>query len=260
MYKIMTNNKFFQETHRGPADPVRFLPRGARICTPVLLLVVLTFLTGCAGFGIVDRQGFTRMAQTMERELAARDLPHTPAEIREAAGAPDKDYGPVLFRQLSPSFMQGQVAQYYIGETFAETLQPRRSVLTRRRNGFHIEHMTQHVDVSMLAVCDWNGDGDREWLVSCRVTPKRGKREKTWYLLVPPPTDSREVLPATTAAVLSCVGGDCRLELRKSDSIARREQAKIPPTEVRDFTPGQKAITAPSAAPGKTSALEERSL
>ncbi len=225
-----------------------------------LFLCCVLFLTGCSSMSIVDEKGYLDFMGQMPRDLESHGLPGNRESVQLARHDSSYPYGAVLFKQLSPAFMQGQVANYYIGETFAQTLQPRRSVFTPRKYGFGIEHMTQRVQVAMLAVCDWDGDGQAEWLVSCRVTPKRGGREKTWYLLVPEPEDSSQVLKGTAIAIWDCLGQSCQLIRLKADRVDRTKDDAGPMTEVREFTPGEQTVTTPPAPQKDNQSIEEHSL
>ena len=153
-----------------------------------------------------------------------------------------------------------ETAQYYIGETFAETMQPQRSRVRHKENGFIIEHVSQRITVSMLAKADWNGDGDMEWIVSCTVVPKKGGHTKTWYLLVPPPENKEEILQGTPCALWDCFGQSCTLSLRDASKIRRTVKENAPLTEVKEFVPGEKTITTPPSEKTGNSALQERAL
>ncbi|MDR1776479.1 MAG: hypothetical protein LBR31_01450 [Desulfovibrio sp.] len=231
-----------------------------------LVLFCLAALLGGCGLrpvAVVDDDGFARMAARMPKELVARhilagDGSHLPA----LSFAAWDEYGTTLFRRLSPSFLFGDSGHVYLGETFAQTLQPE-SRVTRRPNGFSINHPTQTLDLDMIAVVDWNDDGQKEWLVSCLVEPKRGGVARTYYVLVPPPRDQKERLQGTTAAVYECFGLACSLYVRDSRTITRMAADPLaPPTEVQDLTPGLQPVTTPPSKkqPHSGSGLQERSL
>ncbi|MBR4741729.1 MAG: hypothetical protein IK079_02360 [Desulfovibrio sp.] len=226
----------------------------------LLLLFLLPSLSACASFSLVDEQGYTQFSSYLPQELAKRNLPSNNTEIKEASHD-NAAYGQILFNQLSPTFMQGQTAQYYLGETFKETMQPRRSTVQFQKNKFVIEHVSQQVEVAMLAVCDWDEDGNKDWLVSCKVTPKKGGAVKTWYLIVPQPLNEHEVLLGTPCALRTCMAANCTIEFYAQAKTVRTQQNKIPTTEVHEYTPGQATITTPEAQPKTTSStLQERSL
>ncbi|MDR3319861.1 MAG: hypothetical protein LBS77_02730 [Desulfovibrio sp.] len=231
-------------------------------------LVLLCFAALFAGCGVkpvtvVDEIRFDQMAKRMTRELQARHI-LTSDRSRIFAFSFDsfKDYGDTLFHRLSPSFIFGDSGHVYPGKTFAATMQPE-SRVQHNANGFSINHPTQKLDLNMIAVVDWNDDGEKEWLVSCLVEPKRGGLTRTYYVLVPPPRDGTERLEGTVAAIYECLGLACNLYVRDSKSITRAAADPLAlPTEVQDLMPGlQPVTTPPDKKPTKNkSRLEERSL
>ena len=225
------------------------------------LLLILT-LQGCAGLSIINESGYSQMAKQLPNELNKHNLPTERTEYESALVKSKEPYGQILFRQLSPTFIQGHMAQYYLGETFADTMQPRRSTVVHKQNGFVITHVSQIINVEMLAIADWNHDGDKEWIVSCKVTPRRGGHVKTWYLLVPPPLNSSEILQGTPFAIQDCLGTSCTVDIRPSDNIMRSKSSdNTPKTIVNEFKPGEAAVTAPpSNEPKNNTTIQERNI
>ncbi len=234
------------------------LVRCVALCLPVLLCA-------CAAtrpVEVVDKKDFLQMARTLRAEMQARRLLDENGAYLEASSllAESVPYGEVLYRQLSPSFMFDDTAGHvYLGETFHATRTPH-SRVQFASNGFTIFHPTQTVKLSMLAVADWDGDGEKDWLVSCRVIPLRGGRTREYYLLVPPPLNARERLNGTVIAVNDCFGLACTLYVRKSAVPHRASEEAATPVE--DVTPGLENVTeAPSEKAGRRNGgLEERSL
>ncbi|MCR4666863.1 MAG: hypothetical protein K5657_06170 [Desulfovibrio sp.] len=223
----------------------------------ISLLFLLCLLQGCATFSVVDEQGYSEASKLMAAEFERHGLPLTPETKFFSSG---ESYGHILLTRLSPRFMQGQVKNYYIGDTFKETLQPRRSILSLGKNAFHIEHMTQHVRIVMLAVCDWNGDGEEEWLVRARVTPKHGGKDKTWFLLVPAPRKAEEILNGTPIALRECVGQSCQTTVYKNAIPTRTEENTMPLTNVTEVKPGEQRVTTPDAPKEQKEDFSERSI
>ncbi|MBQ9536537.1 MAG: hypothetical protein IJU79_01975 [Desulfovibrionaceae bacterium] len=218
-------------------------------------------LTACGGMSIIDPQGYDTMTQHLSQELAEHNLPNTKEAYSSNISSSNVPYGKILFNQLSPSFMQGAMAQYYLGDTFAQTMQPRRSSVSYTDHGFHIEHVSQSITVTMLAIVDWNQDGHNEWLISCAVTPKQGGPKKTWYLLTPPPLNAEEILLGTPCAILDWQGPSPKIDLPPSTSIPRTKQNNLPLTQVEEFKPGEHTVTTPPTDPQITDPkLNERSL
>ncbi|GHU94809.1 hypothetical protein AGMMS49974_04930 [Deltaproteobacteria bacterium] len=234
-----------------------------RLC---VLFCLGALLAGCGAKPVVviEKEQFAQMARRMPKELQVRRLLNSDNAYTPALSlAGFRNYGDTLFHRLSPSFMFGDSGHVYLGDTFAATLQPE-SRVKHRPNGFSINHPTQKLDLNMVAIVDWNSDGETEWLISCLVEPKTGGgRRRNYYVLVPPPRNDTEQLKGTAAAVYECFGLACNLYVRDSRIISRTaDDTLIAPTEVQDFMPGlQPVTTPPSGTPGKKqSAMEERSL
>ena len=228
----------------------------AIFCTSCLLL-------GCATrpVAVVEQKEFLQMARRMPGELQARRLLDANLSYLPAMGfASFNEYGPRLFRNLSPSFIFNDAGRTLPGETFAAGLQPG----SRPRigpNGFMIEQPSQRITVSMVAIADWDGDGTKEWIVSCKVQPKRGGRDRTYYVLIPPPRDAGERLRGAVAAVWECFGHACSLYVRDSKATARLSaDPGAGATEVQDVVPGLQPVTTPPEKTRQTDALKERDL
>ena len=226
---------------------------------------LVALLAGCGvkPVTVIDENGFARLVQRMPKELQARRLlTDNGSWLTAFSLAGHGEYGDTLFRRLSPSFMFGDSGHVYLGETFAAT-PLRESRVRNRSNGFSISHPTQHLDLNMVAILDWDDDGEKEWLVSCLVEPKKGGLTRTYYVLVPPPRDAGEHLRGTVAAVYECFGLACNLYVRDSRGVTRTAADPLsPPTEVQDLTPGLQTVTTPpDKKPARGSfGLEERNL
>ena len=235
----------------------------------ILRLCALLCLGALAGCGstrpvtVVQKDQFIRMAHEMPKELQARNLLDKDGSyVAPFSFAGFSDYGEILFRRLSPSFLKADTAHdVYLGATFAATLQPD-SRVKRWSDGFAINHATQKVTVNMVAIADRNNDGEDEWIVSCLVEPKWGGRTRTYYVLVPPPRSDKETLKGTLAAIYECFGLACNLYVRDSRVIERdAADPLVPPTVVQDVVPGLQPVTEPPKAGGTDKGgLEERNL
>ena len=130
----------------------------------LLVLVLLTFLGGCAASGsphAVDEKGCSRFAHLFPKAAQERGI-----DGLTTSGFDSERYGDVLFRQLSPDFINQEPGHdIYLGENFHRTLTPQSHVFRDKDGqGFSIVHPSQKLSVRMLAVVDWNGDGVEEWL------------------------------------------------------------------------------------------------
>ncbi|WP_291440211.1 hypothetical protein [Desulfovibrio sp.] len=232
-----------------------------RFCA-LLCLGVLLFGCSTRPVVVVEKDQFIRMARAMPKELQARNLLDDKGSyVAPMSFAGYKSYGETLFRRLSPSFMAGETSHdVYLGSTFAATMQPD-SRVTHWDNGFRIRHATQTLTANMVAIADWNGDGQDEWIVACTVEPRMGGRTRTYYLLVPPPQNDQEMLKGTVAAINECFGLSCTVFVRDSKIIERAASNPLaPPTEVHDVVPGLQPVTEPPKKDPARGGLEERSL
>ena len=229
------------------------------LCLPPLLCACAT----TRPIEVIEEKGFLQMARTLRADMRERNLLDANAAYLEPLSRSDRGtpYGDILYRQLSPSFMfDDTVGHVYLGETFHATRTPR-SRVQQRSHGFTIHHPTQTLRVTMLAITDWNGDGEKEWIVSCRTDPLRGGRSREYYLAVPPPKHPSDRLNGTVLAVNDCFGLACTLYVKKS-SAARHGARRDGATSVEDVTPGLENVTeAPLPASGHNGGnLEERAL
>lgn len=230
-----------------------------------VLLCLSGLLLGCATrpVVVVEKDQFIRMARQMPKELQARGLlDNDGSYLAPFSLAGFSEYGDTLFRRLSPAFMLGDAGIGYPGETFAAALQSQ-SRVKHWPNGFSIDHPAMKLTVNMVAIADWNNDGEDEWIVSCLAEPKTGGRTRTYYLLVPPPRTESEPLKGTVAAVYECFGLACNIYVRDSKVIERAAADPLaPPTVVQDVVPGLQPVTEPpnKKSPAAGSGVEERSL
>lgn len=235
------------------------LSRCIALCLPALLCA-------CAAtrpVEIVEKNAFIQMARTLRVEMRQRRLLDKDGACQETLFGTDRrvPYGDILYQRLSPSFMfDDTVGHVYLGETFRATRTPH-SRVQHDPNGFTIRHPTRSVRVTMLAITDWDGDGEREWIVSCRTDPLRGGRTREYYLSVPPPKSPYERLNGTVIAVNDCFGLACTLYV-KTSSDPRRGARNDDAVPVEDVTPGLENVTeAPQHGSGaQRGGLEERSL
>ncbi len=231
-------------------------------CVALLLPALCCACATTRPVDVVEKKDFIQMARAMRTEMQSRGLLDKDGFYKETipAASDGVAYGEILYRQLSPSFMFDDTAGHvYLGETFRATRTPR-SRVQQHAHGFTIFHPTQTLRVTMLAIADWDDDGEKEWIVSCRVVPLRGGRTREYYLLVPPPKHAKERLSGTVVAVNDCFGLACTLYVKKTAAPRRGEE--IAATPVEDVAPGLENVTeAPATgAARKSGGLEERSL
>ncbi len=217
----------------------------------------LFLLGGCASTHIIDGKGYRIMAQTIPSSLEERKLPNDPSSIDETMKKNDEPYGKILFARLSPSFLQGRLPIYYIGETFADSMQPRRSTSQTFPTGFTINHVSQRITVSLLAFCDWDDDSTQDMLLSCDVFAKDTGKNTRFYIAAPAPQASDGILEATVIAIVNDKGAVETL----ADEPKLKKKTQIPPTQFREYRPGEQEITAPpSSQPSQSDTIRERTL
>jgi hypothetical protein len=234
-----------------------------RLCAALCLSGLLF---GCATrpVAVVEKEHFVLMTKSMGKELQARRLLDKDGSyVPSLSFVAFRDYGGAIFNRLSPEFILRDAGFVYPETTFSALARPGTRV-DKRPNGFTIEDVMRKIDVNMVAVADWNYDGENEWIVSCLVEPKRGGRTRTYYVLVPPPRNDKEPLSGTVAAVYECFGLACNIYVRDSRVIERAAANPLaPPTVVQDLVPGLQPVTEPpkKLPPDKRSGgVEERAL
>ncbi|MBQ7456010.1 MAG: hypothetical protein IJS54_00145 [Desulfovibrio sp.] len=229
---------------------------------PVLALcLVVPLLTACAQTQIFDSQSYLALCAEIPQSIVKRDIPKTKEETQSYAATVSAKTNSQIFRQLSPSFMEGQTKVYYIGETFEKTLQPRRSTVRMHANGFTIEHISQRVRLTLLGILDWNQDGDKEWLLACETQSKTKKpRTTTFYVIAPIPETSTEIVDGTLIAIKDCLAGVCTTRPTNNETVIRRDKESIPKTAMQEFRPGEQEITTPESTLPSQSEIRERPL
>ena len=239
----------------------------------LVLLVLAGMLCGCGArpVTLVDEKGFVEMSRRMPKEMQARQLLTDDGAYVQRLSGSSVTYGELLYTTLSPDFLFDDTGgqHVYLGETFRDTRTPSSFVHTSA-TGFTIQHPTQRITLRMLAILDWDDDGQDEWMLSCKVEPLRGSRVRTYYVLVTPPSRSGQRLKGTVAALCECYGLVCNTYVNKARVLDRNGNDKsAPATPVQDSVPGLEQVTEPPrvpapAAQGKDvtteSGLVERSL
>ena len=232
----------------------------SRFALPLLFVLALA-LSGCAGSPcVVDQQGYSQMLKRFPSEMQARGI----ASLESSSNVPSPSYGEVLYKRLSPDFIYGEQGHHlYMGENFHKTLTPHsRLTMDRDGRGFSIAHPTQRLAMRMLAVVDWNGDGDLEWLARCTVESYRGGKVRDYYVLVPDPDENQGMLHGMICATADSAGRGLApvTNVRSTASFGSKEEA-IPETEVHESLPGERMVTQPpSEEQPRQGGIQERRL
>jgi hypothetical protein len=212
-----------------------------------LLFFALLCLSACGlrSVHVVQEHQFQNMCAQLRPEMMRRSLLDEQGNYLSnplLAFTSKKDYGETLFQYLSPSFRYNADNPMSAPKTFAESVASRRDVQVRDY-GFTLKQGLDSVDLNLIAQSDWEGDGQKEWLLSCKVTSHGAPISRMYYLALPD-LEAKGVLTARTLAVFECVAYDCNLHLPQAGT-----PAYAPEAPVIESMPGPRAITSPPANP-----------
>lgn len=229
---------------------------------PLFLLSCTLVLSACSGksVDVVQPQQFKILADHMSKELIAHNLlDDNRSYVSPFVSSSSNDYGPQLYKRLSPSFIFDDSAYGMSASSFAASVTPGDRAKVND-NGFVINYLRQKVTVNMIALVDWDNDGNKDWLVSCLVEPHNGARTRDYTILIPnPPAEGP--LQAKVIGVYECFGLACTLYMRESATAPTPAENA---SNVSDTVPGLKPVTLPpgSALPNnaKEEGLQERTL
>ncbi len=231
------------------------------------LLTSLSTLMACSTkpVTVIAPTQFKHMGNHMGKELIARNMldsnmKYTVGHVTQST----KEYGKLLYAQLSPHFLFDDVAKDG-APTFAASLKKGEKVHIHS-TGFTMSSAPiqskrkvtyagggRSIDVSMVAISDWDGDGVQDWLVSCQYIAKLGTLPRVFYLAIPENTvKAGQPLQAKVISVYEDLGVVGRLYLRESHAQKEAKEEKAPQKtyeaqqgEAHHVVPGLKNITAP---------------
>lgn len=160
-----------------------------RYLSLVSCFLVSAMLAACAPGGMrmvdaVDGNAFTTMSRAMHGEMLRRNL----VDSRGSWYSPVFSFGPFragekLVDRLSPRFRFPR-AGVAVPDTFRGMMGEDARLVLRGPVAV-IEQGISRVELRLLAVADWNGDGKDDWLVRCRVgTATEPKKYRDYYLAV----------------------------------------------------------------------------
>ncbi len=233
---------------------------------------------------VVHPQQFELMAARMPQELVARKL-LTTSQNYTVALAPlnTPKYGDILYQGLNPAFLIGDTVSQG-PSSFPQSLAPNERVQLRP-TGFSIEATSHEVsskgkpkygaagrriDVDMIAITDWEGDGGQDWILTCRYIKNYGAYPRIYYVVVPQsgataPTVGQK-LQSTVVAIYEEAGPKGRIYLRDSKaqqtSAPRGTNTTFGSSHVQDVVPGLKNVTEPPSSTKKAPAnsVQERDI
>lgn len=226
------------------------------------VLVCSAFMAGCAGktVDVVQPAQFKILADHMSKELIAHNLlDSSRAYVSPLISSVAGDYGPQLYKRLSPAFIFEDTAYGMNASTFASSVTPSDRAKVDE-NGFVIKYLQRTVTVNMVALVDWDGDGNKDWLVSCMVEPHNGARTRDYTIIIPDPK-TEGPLQGRVIGVYECFGLACTLYMRESASAPTSAELE---SNTSDTVPGLKPVTQPPGtnlpASAKEGKLQERPL
>lgn len=155
----------------------------------MIALGCLLALPACAPSGIRmvdarDPAGFVAMSRAMRPAMLERNL----VDGRGDWYSPSIVLGPeqvgaVLLDALSPKFCADEL-DILDEKTFREVLMPSDKA-TVSENTAVVRTQGRTISLRLVAVADWNGDGRKDWLVTCRVSRDSSpSRVREYFLLL----------------------------------------------------------------------------
>ena len=210
----------------------------ALLSSSVLLLVACSLRP----VQVVQEQQFTSMCKRLGPEMLRRSLLDEQGNyLAPLSSTSDSDhaYGSILFRRLSPSFRYA-AQETGLPSSFAEGNEAQDVQLGEK--GFKLRQGLNTVEMEMIAVADWEGNGNSEWLASCKIVPEGSLASRTYYLAIAKAPDELAPLVARVLAVYDCENFVCTLY-----SGSGGAQPYAPEAAVIESMPGQRKITSPPA-------------
>ena len=218
-----------------------------RLVMQICIFFVLLCVSACGlrPVRVVQERQFQIMCAQLRPEMIRRSLLDEQGNYLSSplfTLTSQKDYGNTLFHHLSPAFRYNADNPMSAPKTFAESAASRREVQIRDY-GFTLKQGLDTVDLNLIAQSDWEGEGRKEWQLSCKVTSGGAPVTRTYYLAIPD-LEAEGALAARTLAVFECMAYDCNLYLPQAG-----KSAYAPESPIIESMPGQRAITSPPASP-----------
>ena len=218
-------------------------------------------MSGCKIVTLADEAGFRTMAQLFTPALQARQILDSDGDWFEPmvsfVDLPD-DAGERLLNRLSPAFRFQEEPAAFAPATFAESI-AEGDEMTLLPRGFTLVQGIRRMNVSLIGLADWDGDGKYDWLVRCSVRSvddtagALGEVERDYYLAITDPL--APIIRPQVIGVYDCQGGNCAVYDNMRDYP--------PETAVVELLAGQRTVLSPPAEPGKkgeADALREKKL
>ncbi len=219
-----------------------------------LLLILSIILVGCGRqVEVIQSHQFKLMADRMPNELIARNvLDSSRNYVPTLWGEFESDYGPLLFERLAADFIFEDEVNSAKATSFANIIRenPKDNIVIMRPNGFTVisnlkpktkknkskVKAERRVEIDMVAVTDWDDNGEADWLVAGKLLRTRGAIPRIYYIVIPNPAQIG-MLRGNIIGIYDDLGPVGRLYMR--ESAVKKSSA------VEDVVPGLKPITTP---------------
>jgi hypothetical protein len=210
-------------------------------------LLILLSVSACSlrSIRVVQEDQFKSMCARLRPEMMRRSLLDEQGNYLSSpllAFTMQKDYGETLFRRLSPAFRYNPDNPMAVPKTFEKSAASRNAVQIRDY-GFTLKQGLDTVILDLIAQSDWEGKGQKEWLLSCKVVSDGAPVSRTYYLALPD-LEAEGILTARILAVFECIAYDCDLHLPQTGKTTY-----TPESPVIESMPGQRVVTSPPAKP-----------
>ncbi len=240
-----------------------------RISCFSLLLVVCLLLPACGRqVEIIQPHQFKLMADHMPNELINRDI--LDSSRNYVAGVWEEKpqaYGNILYERLLANFVFSETVISDKTGSFANIVSAnsKENSVVKRKDGFSIVtvkkegkkkknnfNLERRLDVDMVAITDWDGDGQKDWIVACKLLNTRGAIPRIYYVTIANPAPVG-MLRGKVVAVYDDMGPFGRLYLSESTTKSS--------AQVEDVVPGLRPVTSPPVAkPKEENKIKERTL
>ncbi len=179
-----------------------------------LISITLFILSGCLvkTTHVVDKQGFTDMVSCIGPILQDRDIITCKNNYAEPL-FPDlthplpENTGEYLFYSLS-SNVQNNKTEPHI--TFAKK-STHHSQVSINQFGFTLQQDQFITTVKLLAQLDWYNQGNKDWLLLCRIKTLNKPSFVDYYLIVTPPLSNKDLLQPELIAIRDSASKTCTI-------------------------------------------------
>lgn len=162
---------------------------------------------------------------------------------RLAVSSVGDDVGARLLNRLSPAFRFPDMPAQQLPRVFKDMFTPEARIAVNAHS-FTAMQGTDRIHVALLALLDWDRNGEDDWLVLCRIVPTTLQgSSRDYYLLITAPE-----APVLNPRVLGL--RDCRNNICEVYDSAGKSRM-FDDINSLDYMPGDIVVTSPPVAPEK---------